>query len=637
MMLALAVLDLPFPSQRSDPDAKLDGPKLTLTAKTPLLVFHQAVRASEVDAQGPKLLVSQSFYRHDDRYREQEGEKVDKFVSGEFLAGVVYGAQVVVTNPTSSTQKLDVLFQIPRGARPVNGAKVTQNVPLKLEPFHTHTFEVAFYFPKAGAFAHFPVHVAREGRTVAFAAPAAFKVVDQLSEPDTASWAHVSQNGTPQEVLAFLDKANVRSLDLDKIAWRLREDAGFFGSVIARLAARRVYHPTSYSYGVRHNDAAAIREFLRHEGSVLAEAGPWLESTLVAIDPVDRQLYEHLEYSPLVNARAHRLGPERTILNDRFRQQYQRLLAVLAHKPALDDTDRLAVTYYLLLQDRIEEALAFFTPLKRDTLATTLQYDYAAAWLALARADTAAARTLAAAHTAEPVDRWRQKFEQLVAQIDEIEGKGPAVTTPDDRDQTQDTLAARQPAVDLKVDDRQVRLEARNLAEVTLNYYLMDLELLFSTNPFVGQDSRRFSQIVPNKAETVKLDPQAAGATTSKSIPLPREFQNKNVLVEAVAAGQRKAQAVYANDLKVALSENFGHLEVRHATDDRPLGKVYVKVYAEANGRPTFYKDGYTDLRGKFDYASLSTDDLGNVTRFALLVLSDDHGAVVKEVKPPRQ
>ena len=55
------------------------------------------------------------------------------------------------------------------------------------------------------------------------------------------------------------------------------------------------------------------------------------------------------------------------------------------------------------------------------------------------------------------------------------------------------------------------------------------------------------------------------------------------------------------------------------------------------NGKPTFYKDGYTDLRGKFDYASLSTDDLGAVTRFAILILSDQHGAVVKEAKPPRR
>jgi hypothetical protein len=62
---------------------------------------------------------------------------------------------------------------------------------------------------------------------------------------------------------------------------------------------------------------------------------------------------------------------------------------------------------------------------------------------------------------------------------------------------------------------------------------------------------------------------------------------------------------------------------------------VYVKVFADHDGTPAFYRDGYTDLRGKFDYASLSTGDLDNTRRFSILVMSDDHGAVVKEAKPP--
>ena len=47
--------------------------------------------------------------------------------------------------------------------------------------------------------------------------------------------------------------------------------------------------------------------------------------------------------------------------------------------------------------------------------------------------------------------------------------------------------------------------------------------------------------------------------------------------------------------------------------------------------------DGYTDLRGKFDYASLSTGDLDTTTRFSVLIMSDTHGATVKEVQPPKR
>ncbi len=48
-----------------------------------------------------------------------------------------------------------------------------------------------------------------------------------------------------------------------------------------------------------------------------------------------------------------------------------------------------------------------------------------------------------------------------------------------------------------------------------------------------------------------------------------------------------------------------------------------------------FYKDGYTDSRGRFDYASLSTSKLPNVERFSILILTESHGAVVREAAPP--
>ena len=70
----------------------------------------------------------------------------------------------------------------------------------------------------------------------------------------------------------------------------------------------------------------------------------------------------------------------------------------------------------------------------------------------------------------------------------------------------------------------------------------------------------------------------------------------------------------------------------------RPIPRTYIKVYARLkDGRVTFYKDGYTDLRGRFDYASLSTDKLDHVQRFAILVLSDEYGAVIRESDVPKR
>ena len=75
-----------------------------------------------------------------------------------------------------------------------------------------------------------------------------------------------------------------------------------------------------------------------------------------------------------------------------------------------------------------------------------------------------------------------------------------------------------------------------------------------------------------------------------------------------------------------------------HRETHKPVAKAYVKVYAQtASGQVKFYKDGYTDLRGRFDYASLSTNELDVAQKFSILVLSDEHGALVREAAPPKR
>ena len=84
--------------------------------------------------------------------------------------------------------------------------------------------------------------------------------------------------------------------------------------------------------------------------------------------------------------------------------------------------------------------------------------------------------------------------------------------------------------------------------------------------------------------------------------------------------------------------ENFGQLRITDTDTGKPLSTVYAKVFARtANGKVRFHKDGYTDLRGRFDYASVSGPHSPDITRFAILVLSEDKGAVIREVAPPGQ
>jgi len=50
------------------------------------------------------------------------------------------------------------------------------------------------------------------------------------------------------------------------------------------------------------------------------------------------------------------------------------------------------------------------------------------------------------------------------------------------------------------------------------------------------------------------------------------------------------------------------------------LPRSYVKVFSKTNKGEVFYRDGYTDIRGKFEYSQTSGDKLKDVIRFAILV-----------------
>jgi hypothetical protein len=630
VMLALAVLDLPFEAKEHASEIK--GASFTLKAGSPIIAFHQEIKESAPAEDKPPILVSQNYYRADDRYRFVGNERIDKFVTGEFLAQVAYGCQVVLVNPTSSRQTLRLLLQIPQGALPVQKGFFTRGLPVTLEPYATRTFDYYFYFPAAGARPHYPVQVAREERFVAGAEPFTLNVVEKLSRLDTESWDYVSQNGTPDEVLAFLRTNNLNRIDLDKIAWRAKDKA-YFGNVIALLEERHAYSDTLWSYGLFHDVRAVAREYLKHS-DFADRCGAFIDTPLLTIDPVERKTYQHMEYSPLVNARAHQLGRKREILNDKLFDQYQRFLTVLSCRPAFDQDDLLGVTYYLLLQDRVGEALRFFNRIDPEKIPARLQYDYLRVVMDFYRGDTAHARKLADQYRDYPVPRWRKLFAEAGSQLDELEGKAAAVTDEDDRLQAQTRAAGAEPGLAFKVEGRKITLLYQNVSACVINYYPMDIELLFSRNPFVQQQTEQFTFVRPAESQEVRLP----AGETSLVVDIPKRFHSSNVMVEIVSGGIRQTAACYANSLAVQVVEAYGQVRVSNEATRKPLAGTYVKVYVRMkDGAVRFYKDGYTDLRGLFDYASLNTNEIEETERFSLLILSDEFGAVIREADPPKR
>jgi hypothetical protein len=624
MMTALAVLDLPFTAGKHEVTS--DGNARTLKAATPLLLVRKEVQKTEPATDQQPLLLGQNFFRLDDRYRFENGERRDAFVTGEFVVDIAYGCQVVVTNPTSSKRTTDVLLQIPAGAVPLQKGFWTKGHSVELAPYATATLEYAFYFPAAGDFAHYPAHAAEKGKLAAHAEPRTLKVVAVPTTVDTRSWEHVSQQGSAQDVLAFLDQQNVQRLELGKIAWRMK-DREFFTQTLQRLRARHVYDDTLWSYALLHRDQAACGEYLRHQDGFLGQCGMAIDSPLLRFEPKERRQYQHLELDPLVHQRAHPLGGKRVLGNQDLARQYSQLMTLLGYHDTLSHDDWLVVAYYLLLQDRIEEGLAAFAKVDPARIAARVQYDYLAAYTCFFTGDVAKARELATRHKDHPVPHWQQRFAAVLAQLDEAAG---AAVKPSG-EPVADAVAAAA-ALELAVSGRTLTIAHKNVARCEVRYYELDVEFAFSAQPFQNQGGTAAAYVQPTLAETKDLPKDAPQV----AFELPQRFHQKNVLVEVRANGLVRSVPYFANDLSVRFLENFGQVAVTTQDGGAPLPKAYVKVFARLqDGTVRFHKDGYTDLRGRFDYASLSDDPNLTAQRYAVLVLDEQRGAVIREIAPP--
>jgi hypothetical protein len=132
---------------------------------------------------------------------------------------------------------------------------------------------------------------------------------------------------------------------------------------------------------------------------------------------------------------------------------------------------------------------------------------------------------------------------------------------------------------------------------------------------------------------------------------VPFTAGNKNMFIEVTSGTITRQHAYYANSLSVHLAESFGVVCVTSKKSKRPLSGVYAKVYCrlKGNNEVHFWKDGYTGLNGVFDYISVTQGNAltnngslkrlmsEDIDKLSVLILSDEEGAIVKEVYPPEE
>ncbi len=615
-------------------------------------VVTKRLKTLEDAAEESSILIGQRFESVDEADRNKRRSK-SLVEPGEFLTGIAYRGQIVVSNPTAEERVVDVFWQIPAGSLPLAGNQITDSRTLRLPPFAVEAVEYQFYFPAAGDFAHYPATVAADQELIARGVEKAFSVVTQPSEQNTVTWEKLALSGTATEIAEFLGKENLREIDWMQIAHRM-QDEEIYQVVIDVLGEAKLPISELWAYGFTHRDEAAMRSYLSLREDLVERIGPVLKSPLLDVEPIQRRVHELLEYSPLVRARIHRLGQEDEILNPTFRNQYESFARVLGFSREIAPDENLVLTYYLVIQNRIAEAIETFGKLDRQAVDSKLQYDYLDAYLAMHREQYDRAEQIARRHADHPVPRWHDRFTQLISQLKQrrdlneteklvsletdhdekpiAEGSGDLSVM--DRERRQASASDQQPEVIVRVEGDSLRIDHRRTRNATLRFYGVDLELLFSKAPFVREDLQRMAMVRPMRSEEIKFD----GSTGVGRFDLDDNLRRQTLLVEVVSGASRSTTLYYGGDITTYVSESFGQLQTTDAQSHRPISTAYVKVYAKnGDGSVRFHKDGYTDSRGRFDYASVSAADAQGAARYAILVISEEKGATLHDVAAPNR
>ena len=82
---------------------------------------------------------------------------------------------------------------------------------------------------------------------------------------------------------------------------------------------------------------------------------------------------------------------------------------------------------------------------------------------------------------------------------------------------------------DIKIDNinGELTIDSDNIKFLTVKYYLIDAEILFSRSPFVQDQAEQFSYVKPHTKIVVNTE---AGKVTKLS--LPADLKGKNVVIE---------------------------------------------------------------------------------------------------------
>ena len=648
LIFMLSVLDL---EEKTKPQSqnliKDKGLGLTIEANTNAYLLTKEINEAQLNSDNKYALILAQMVFEEDKINKNDEKEPNKFLTNR-----TYIQKTIVTNISSENINCEILMQIPEGSIPVDSEEYKIIETANISSYKSEIFEQKFYFPQEGKFKQYPASASINDLVIAKAGLKTFDVVSkiQLSKDEISSIDDVLNQGNKKEILDFINKSDIiKDEDLQKIYWMLK-DKDFYNKLMVILKNKYIYDLSIWEYSSENEDINSLQEYIKNNKSykrILQLLGHEFDLLFLKLNKIDNaHILNHLDYYPILKNRIFKLPKSKSILTTQLRDTYQNYVSYLITLPEINDYEYMRLCYYLILQQRIKEATIIYNKINKNNIignklsSLELQYDYLTAYLDFNNGypKFEKARGIAQKYKDISISNWKNMFNEIEDQLNEYDGK---INFDEEINKEQEELSKKdkhkaesEEALNIEIKDQSINIIYKNISEIKVKYYLIDIEILFSRSPFVKKTKVDFGFIKPQKVDIIKLEKKQN--EDKYILNIPEELKNKNFYLEISSGKIKENEIYYSTLLKYSVIESIGEIKVM-TPELKPMPKVYVKCFCETNsGLIKFYKDGFTDLRGKFDYISLNTDLINDVKKFSILMVSKEYGSIIVSCNPPK-
>ncbi|KRW99796.1 hypothetical protein PPERSA_07873 [Pseudocohnilembus persalinus] len=647
--------------------------------------------------QNNQIIVNQYITNpENDTYTDENNIKQIKTVD-QFETFKIYTLNTRLVNASFSNLIVNILLQIPEGAVQLGHNLQTDNIIKELKQLQTFEINIPFYFPETGKFKLYPASaiINNTEKIVGIANEITnIKVEDKIAKNKLTNHKNskisfeelvyqkeydIILEKLPKNELSLL---NVPKKSLEKFIDYLKNNKAQFEKIKSYLQTIPNLQKQVLKLLLHHKDFKNLIHWFHDE--TLPKIHYKFYFKYFKLNNSSKPICDnnqYFEFTPLIQKRVMELNFGQNnnniqkILNQQFRQEYYQFLYYLGEKNNNANlADYLMLVYYLILQENISQAKIIFdqniklffenkqqidTENEQNLKEFQVQIDYIAAYLDIyyGYPKFEMAFEISQKYLNFTLLNWRNMFisvynylmdykkqsENKIQQLDVYQGQELQKLTNNNLQNYQ--FQDEHFTYELDSEKSQINLKTKNISELIIKAYNINVELLFSVNPFeISYKEINLKTIRCFKPQyEIKLPIQQQFGNLNEqetAFKIPKDLQNSNILFTLKSNNDTQSVLYSKSSLQVDVHSKMGQILVQNKGKKmEPFPKVYVKVFAKfkQNQSSIFYRDGYTDLNGRFDYAISSVvNDITTIDKFAIFVSkSQQDGCFITIVDPP--